>query len=301
MCLTAAVGELRTATAREDFLRQLRMHVLVEVAAQLGSTKLLVGDTVTRLAVQTLAETARGRAAVLSQSIAFKQPRSAGSGAVVNVLRPMRELLSKEVAVYLHYNGLDVPLLAAAPSDRGKANIDRLTESTAATTARIKDRAFADNSFRCLDGTGRPTAFIVGLQKDFPSTVDALSRTVEKMTVGSGSRAPRADGEGSQLCVLCELPLRAGAREWRDRIVVRSPAPDSTAAVIAVEMAGDPAALDRLCYACQTTVRERAAATADPLGLLPPYAASAAADRFAAMRTAIADALLADDNEAEDR
>ena len=114
------------------------MHVLVDVVAELGSTKLLVGDTVTRLAVQTLAETARGRAAVLPQSIAFKQPRSAGSGTVVSVLRPMRELLSKEVAVYLHYHCLDVPLLGVAPGDRGKASIDRLTEGAAASTAGIR-------------------------------------------------------------------------------------------------------------------------------------------------------------------
>jgi len=121
------------------------------------------------------------------------------------------------------------------------------------------------------------------------------------MAVGSGSHAPRGDGERAQQCALCELPLRAGARAWRDRIVVRSPAPGSAASPIVAETASDPAALDRLCYACQTTARERAAAAADPLGLLPPYAASAAADRRAAMRAAIADVLLGDDDDERNR
>jgi hypothetical protein len=72
--LRAALDALRTVSAREDLVRQLRVHVLAEAARRGGHAKLLLGDTATRLAVQTLTETARGRAALLPLSIAFQQP-----------------------------------------------------------------------------------------------------------------------------------------------------------------------------------------------------------------------------------
>ena len=148
--LQAALQDLRTVSAREDFARQLRERLLAEAAAVLGPSsgrvssgpvssgpgnsssgerpiKLLVGDTGTRLAITTLAETSRGRAATLPFAVGFEQRLLEGC---VRLLRPMREFLAKEVGVYLHYSGLcpiALPTLTTAAASP-RASIERITE-----------------------------------------------------------------------------------------------------------------------------------------------------------------------------
>ena len=136
---------------------------------------------------------------------------------------------------------------------------------------------------------------MVALQKDFPSTVDALARTVEKMGVVSSGPL----GEQGAVCALCELPLSSGARQWREAIVVRLPGGSATT----TSADSEDARLDAFCYGCQTLLRERqtaVAADAPPLPPLPPYVGiheAAAAARRAAMRAAIADTFLSDDDD----
>ena len=129
--LGAALAAMRTITAREDLVRQLRTHLLLDHARRGGYAKVLVGDNATRLAVHTLAETGRGRAAVLPLSIAFAQVHpAAAAAAVVTTLRPMREMLSKEVGLYLHFANQTPVVLPTltTKSPSARASIDHLTE-----------------------------------------------------------------------------------------------------------------------------------------------------------------------------
>ncbi|KAH8118228.1 hypothetical protein DFH11DRAFT_1573124 [Phellopilus nigrolimitatus] len=55
--------------------------------------------------------------------------------------------------------------------------------------------------------------FIVGLERDYPSTVSTIARTCAKL-------APKDDA--SDCCVLCERPTPSGVLDWKSRISIRS-------------------------------------------------------------------------------
>uniref|UniRef100_A0A1A8DLX3 Cytoplasmic tRNA 2-thiolation protein 2 n=1 Tax=Nothobranchius kadleci TaxID=1051664 RepID=A0A1A8DLX3_NOTKA len=170
--LQQLIGSAKTLTAREDLLNTLRHHLLVHTARSKGYSKLMLGDSCTRLAVKLLISISLGRGAQLAQDVGFSDSRY---GDVISV-RPMRDYSAKEIAFYCHMFNVpyvSVPSLHTKTQD--KASIQRLTES-----------------------------FVTKLQTDFPSTVSTIYRTGEKLQTAGRSSSAAADGSRCLLC-LCSL------------------------------------------------------------------------------------------------
>ena len=64
-------------TGKEDLLAALRKALLLRLAAQLGCNKVAVGTSATRMAVRTVAMSAKGSGFALSGAIHFTDSRSA--------------------------------------------------------------------------------------------------------------------------------------------------------------------------------------------------------------------------------
>lgn len=76
-----AVFPLQTVTdptGREDLLAALRKALLLRLAGQLGCNKVAVGTSATRMAVRTVAMSAKGSGFALSGAIHFTDSRSVG-------------------------------------------------------------------------------------------------------------------------------------------------------------------------------------------------------------------------------
>jgi len=84
-------GSVSSLTSKEDLLLKLRYQLLAEIAAKLGCSKVLLGDTETRIAVRVLADIALGKGGELAQNCGFADDRHED----VILIRPMRELLVK--------------------------------------------------------------------------------------------------------------------------------------------------------------------------------------------------------------
>ncbi|XP_037083217.1 cytoplasmic tRNA 2-thiolation protein 2-A-like [Pollicipes pollicipes] len=158
-----------STTAREQLLARLRGELLARAARQLDCHLLLLAETETRLAVRLLADLAGGRGAHAHQLTALADERHSG----LLLLRPLRELSAKQVALFAHHRG--VPFVAGGGLDTltpADASVDRATE-----------------------------AFVQGLQADFPATVSTVYRTGTKLA---------AVGALAADCALCRLPLDTG-------------------------------------------------------------------------------------------
>ncbi|XP_061101143.1 LOW QUALITY PROTEIN: cytoplasmic tRNA 2-thiolation protein 2 [Conger conger] len=167
------LSSVRTLTAKEDMLQTLRHHLMVHTARTHGYSKVMMGDSCSRLAVKLLSNIAQGRGATLATDTGFSDPRY---GDVV-IIRPMRDYSSKEIAFYNKMFGVPsvfVPGLDTKASD--KASIPLLTES-----------------------------FVTKLQTDFPSTVSTIYRTSEKLRTVCPSQ--NAGSEASAKCLLCVCAL----------------------------------------------------------------------------------------------
>ncbi|XP_043840138.1 cytoplasmic tRNA 2-thiolation protein 2 isoform X2 [Dromiciops gliroides] len=174
---TTALMELfnsvKTLTAKEELLQTLRAHLILHVARVHGYSKVMLGDSCTRLAIKLMTNLALGRGAFLAWDTGFSDDRH---GDVV-LLRPMRDYTLKEIAFYNRMFG--VPSVFSPAIDTKapeKASIHRLMES-----------------------------FILRLQAQFPSTISTVYRTSEKLV-----KAPR-DGDAASpepaRCLLCMCTL----------------------------------------------------------------------------------------------
>lgn len=165
-----------TLTAKEELLQMLRSHLLLHTARTQGYTKVMTGESCTRVAIKLLTNLALGRGAFLAVDTGFVDSRHGD----VTVVRPMRDYMAKEIAFYNHFFG--VPTVITPPlhaKRREKTSIHRLMEN-----------------------------FLLGLQVDFPSTISTVYRTGEKLSV-----APAESNGELQRCLLCLCALDIAGEE----------------------------------------------------------------------------------------
>ncbi|XP_066205388.1 cytoplasmic tRNA 2-thiolation protein 2 isoform X1 [Saccopteryx leptura] len=171
--LSRLFDSVKTLTAKEELLQTLRTHLLLHMARAHGYSKVMTGDSCTRLAIKLMTSLALGRGAFLAWDTGFSDERH---GDVV-VVRPMRDHTLKEVAFYNRLFAVPSVFLPAIDTKAPeKASIHRLMET-----------------------------FLFRLQAHFPSTVSTVYRTSEKLV-----KAPRdgsAGGPPDTHCLLCMCTL----------------------------------------------------------------------------------------------
>ncbi|XP_061819663.1 cytoplasmic tRNA 2-thiolation protein 2 isoform X1 [Nerophis lumbriciformis] len=170
--LRQLMDSAKTLTAREDLMSMLRQRVLVHTARCEGYSKVMLGDSCTRLAVKLLSSISQGRGAHLAQDTGFSDCRY---GDVISV-RPMRDYSAKEIAYYnhlFHVPSVFTPNLHTKSKE--KSSLQHLTES-----------------------------FVNKLQVDFPSTVSTIYRTSEKLQTACKNSS---SVDHCERCLLCMCSL----------------------------------------------------------------------------------------------
>ncbi|XP_041048696.1 cytoplasmic tRNA 2-thiolation protein 2 isoform X2 [Carcharodon carcharias] len=296
---TEAIKELfssiKTLTAKEELLQTLRHHLLLHTARIKGYTKIMLGDSCTRLAVKLLTNISLGRGASLAIDTGFSDNRYGD----IMIVRPMREYSSKEIAFY---NKLfDVPNIFTPALDtkaNDKASIHRLTES-----------------------------FVNKLQTDFPSTVSTVYRTSEKLNTACCDLNCTEQMEKCLLC-LCAMDTKVeeasafhatllseklSLKQSPDQMPVKEVTEQPCCGGDGEEQKGKCCGahseacystgsnrttdlLSLLCYSCRLTVKDMVS-----LDLLPQYVLSEAErrKRRAQVREQIQEFLLAPEEETD--
>eukprot|EP01119_Soliformovum_irregulare_P000855 TRINITY_DN10628_c0_g1_i1.p1 TRINITY_DN10628_c0_g1~~TRINITY_DN10628_c0_g1_i1.p1 ORF type:complete len:264 (+),score=76.65 TRINITY_DN10628_c0_g1_i1:798-1589(+) len=163
------MSSIKSNTSKEEMLSHLRMALIAGFARSHKFEKVLLGDSATRIAINLISATCKGRGMALPDDLASMDTRYSHVG----FLRPMRDFVSKEIAIYNRYFNLEVAsiptldTLASTP----KFSIDHLTEH-----------------------------FIQSLQMGFDHTIHTLLRSGAKLKHSSLSCATRR-------CLLCQTPL----------------------------------------------------------------------------------------------
>ncbi|XP_071816100.1 cytoplasmic tRNA 2-thiolation protein 2-A-like isoform X2 [Apostichopus japonicus] len=156
-------------TTKEDLIQKLRLKLLKQIAKQLGYTKIMFGDSGTRLATVLLGNLAKGHGETVHQDMSFLDTR----GEEVAIIRPMREFTSKEIALFSHQCCLQPVFIPRISTKASRlASIDTLTED-----------------------------FVNGLQSNFPATVTTVLKTGAKLTSDEETIGKR------HTCVLCQSPV----------------------------------------------------------------------------------------------
>ncbi|RXN17680.1 cytoplasmic tRNA 2-thiolation 2 isoform X1 [Labeo rohita] len=285
LALERLFSSLKTLTAKEDMLQTLRQHLILHIARENGYSKVMMGDSCSRLAVKLLSNIALGRGAALASDTGFSDPRY---GDVV-IVRPMRDYSSKEIAIYSRmFNVPSVFISGLDTKTHDKASIQRLTES-----------------------------FVTNLQADFPSTVSTIYRTSEKLHTVMPPQCQTAEPASKCLLCLCALDTKVDkasafhatlVSEQLSQIKHQDPSLDALAQPAEQCCAGGqgcgtggccstnrlPSHQDLktlLCYSCRLTIKDMEATNT-----LPPYVITEAEKRQkrSRMRMEISEYLLED-------
>jgi cytoplasmic tRNA 2-thiolation protein 2 len=153
----------KTLSSKEDAFRQLIFATITNYAQKNGFQYVLTGESASNLAIRVISDVSKGRGYNLPLNVSFNDNRWQG----LNILRPMKDKLAKEIAFYNAIHRLKtvfIPNMTTATPL--KSSIDRLVEE-----------------------------FITTLQTDFPSTVHAILRTTEKL------KTPLTTDQHN--CILC--------------------------------------------------------------------------------------------------
>ncbi|GBC00104.1 hypothetical protein RclHR1_03750003 [Rhizophagus clarus] len=260
--LLSLLNNISKLTAKEDFIWYLKLCYLIDTARKNGCTRLFLGDCSTRLSIKIISLTSKGRG--------FSLPLETSSETDwfedVIITRPMKDMLAKEIGIYNQFIGLDdVYIQGVTSMMHAKASIERLTED-----------------------------FIVGLEKEFPSTVSTIARTGAKLT-------PSDSIMKENRCVVCLMPYQENNKIWQNRIIVMT-IPSSQKSNecndirlncsrnIALgdcisccddtnndESMANVEFADSLCYACRVNIRD--IKLTDKKIILPPYVAEGVEER----------------------
>ncbi|KAJ2344483.1 Cytoplasmic tRNA 2-thiolation protein 2 [Coemansia sp. RSA 2671] len=239
--LRALFAGLGSATDREDMLDIIKSFLLARLARQAQCGLLLLGDSGTRIASKLVSLTSRGRGFSLPLEAGAEAP-FLGSSSGVTAYRPMRDFIMKEIAFFNLWTAqpsVVVPTFTTGAPET--ASIDRLTE-----------------------------AFVVGLDRDFCSTVSTVCRTVQKLEL-------RPDALTAAQCIICSMPAEASAQAWRNRLTVNVAPKDQPLEQVAVSSADvqpPQSTFDvtaHLCYSCQSLLHFAKPGVALPAFCLQNY------------------------------
>ena len=165
---------LNSTTSRTDALVILRRRHIVDFAHQNHCEAILWGDSTTRLAERTLAETAKGRGFSLPWIVV-----DGNSPQGIPFYYPLRDLLSKEIETFA---SLTNPTL------------DDLI---------VKDDAKPATSTKNTSIDDLMSQYFESVERDYPSIVANVVKTAGKLQ-------PVPLSEVEKQCELCEMPLDEG-------------------------------------------------------------------------------------------
>ncbi|KAJ7066993.1 hypothetical protein C8F01DRAFT_1119892 [Mycena amicta] len=212
--LRAYLSSLPTQTAVPTAIQNLIRILLLHTAWATESSHLLLGTCLTSLSISLISSISQGGGFVVREEAQEEWQPDDSSRRKVLVSRPLRDVGMKECAIWAWWRGLGV--VGKEKYLGGKQGIGSLTKH-----------------------------FIVGLERDYPSTVSTIARTCAKL-------APKDASD--KRCVLCERPAQPGVQEWKERISIRElTTPNRDNPPFPTQSGLTP----HLCYACHTTLTSR--------------------------------------------
>ncbi|KAL0954500.1 hypothetical protein HGRIS_003467 [Hohenbuehelia grisea] len=225
--LRAFLSSLPTQTAILSSVQAIVRVLLLSMARATGSSHLVLGTTLSSLSISLISGIAQGGGFTVREEVQEEWSPAAVEGdqsgvrkGSVRVVRPLRDIGIKECAAWAWWAKLKVV---------GREKIPHANQGIGALT---KD-------------------FIVGLERDYPSTVSTIARTCGKLAPKDTSRLR---------CVLCQRPAQPGVQEWKSRISLRSFTETADHIQLLADAESKPARLalaPALCYACHTTLTSR--------------------------------------------
>ncbi|XP_055538791.1 cytoplasmic tRNA 2-thiolation protein 2 [Wyeomyia smithii] len=174
--IIAVLNNIRSTTAKQDFIVQIRRHTYNVMAKKLECQYVFLSDIGVSLAKTLLLNVALGRGRSVALDVAFCDDREE-----IKIIRPMRDINPDEIRNYIAFSEKPLQILDTEVPFKEKASLQNLTSK-----------------------------FVDDLQKTFPSTVSTVFRTGDKLAVPQNLAANTSDSEIEDVLRLFDKTLKVG-------------------------------------------------------------------------------------------
>ncbi|XP_059098724.1 cytoplasmic tRNA 2-thiolation protein 2-like [Tigriopus californicus] len=180
--LSEIFKSIKELSAKEDLIRNLKQGLLVSCARALEINKIFLAESQTSVAVNLMSGVSMGRGLHVSNDMAFLDNRFED----VQIIRPLRELSRKEIALANFYHNAPKPVIA--PS------FTALKDPCCSIEKIVED-------------------FLTGLQDNFPATIPTVFRTGGKLEQTKGDQEEEGQINKDSTCILCYGQLKRDIEE----------------------------------------------------------------------------------------
>ncbi|KAH9972772.1 hypothetical protein BGW80DRAFT_1312474 [Lactifluus volemus] len=223
--LRSHLRALPTPTAIQSTLSNLTRLLLLYTAYSIGASHLVLGTSLTSLSISLISSISQGGGFVVPQAIheewmppfVQRMPDDNSWNGEVRLVRPLRDIGIKECTAWVWWH--QFPVVGKQRIPIPKQTIGNLTKD-----------------------------FIIGLERDYPSTVSTIAKTVGKL-------APK--GKSEIRCIMCELPTQRSVQAWKAQTAIHSFTEGSPADLTS-------ALPSYLCYSCHTTLTSKSSRSTAP-------------------------------------
>ncbi|KAF0983903.1 hypothetical protein FDP41_007818 [Naegleria fowleri] len=171
--------QFKTMSVHEDLLNQMVKTCIYKFAVEKNFKQVLTGENANRLAIGVLSEISKGRGYTIPLHIQLEDSSMNGiptfnpsTDSPITFIRPMKTFLANELAIYIYWFKMNHHLF-----------VNDITTKVGVRQSTI---------YRLVED------FVSMLQKDYPSTVHAILRTIEKL---------KTPEQTSIKCALCGVFL----------------------------------------------------------------------------------------------
>jgi cytoplasmic tRNA 2-thiolation protein 2 len=190
--LRAHLLALPTPTATLSILSTLTRLLLLYTASSIGASHLVLGTSLTSLSISLISSIAQGGGFVVPQTIQEEWVPPSVERIPGDSSWERRGSLGPATQGREH-EGMSSLGLVAPTTGRGEAE-DSYPQAEHRPLDKRQTRLHTPNLFSASNDW--PPGFIIGLERDYPSTVSTIAKTAGKL-------APK--GESGERCILCEL------------------------------------------------------------------------------------------------
>jgi len=159
-----SIQNIKEASAKQEFLANLRRQAIVQGAQKMGCEKVFTAENATKISIDLLSGVSLGKGGNLAQETGFRDHRNEN----MMVLRPLRDVPGKELALYAQFHRLKM-----------------FTDKTLGT---------GENSLFSIQKLTEE--FLIGLQNDFPGTLSTVFRTSDKLQM-------QEEKDDLPRCIIC--------------------------------------------------------------------------------------------------
>ncbi|OUM55457.1 hypothetical protein BVG19_g4998 [[Candida] boidinii] len=246
------INQFNHLSTREDFSQIIVRELVLRTAVNLNCNVVLFGHSMTKLAVDVLALTVRGRGSEINSQLNDGIVKFCGTD--IEIIHPLRDVLETEINSYCD-----------------QADLNKLLQSDESGDTQIKIKKSSKN--KTISEMSKE--YFQDVEITYPEVISTVVKIGSKLTTPQideeSFNATQNDGTFRN-CVVCYQPIYVNIKNWLEQITVLDSAPVVTeeekenlqnylnlpiSNIVSIDSNSSHSVMESVCYGCLVDLGEK--------------------------------------------